>query len=166
MRGNRQEARRSKRRKPRSARGFPMGPANGAGWGSVATQPVVDIPLRFILRLAVALLNAAGELGALSLDDIQIVIRKLAPLLLDLALELLPISFDLIPVHSIVLSVAWRRQRLWKNNALWQAGFPVSAGRRKPKRKRPPDCSGGLPVLTKREDDQSLVVCFFSAAPR
>src|SRR5215468_6768209 len=63
-------------------------------------QPGVDFALGLVPGVAVALLQTAGELSALALDDIQIVVGELAPFLLHLALELLPIAFDTIPVHA------------------------------------------------------------------
>lgn len=38
-------------------------------------------------------------------DDIQLVVGELAPLLLDVALELLPVAFNSIPVHFRFLQV-------------------------------------------------------------
>src|SRR5262249_45112099 len=55
--------------------------------------------LRLILGVAVALLQTAGELLAPALDDFEIVLGELAPLLLGFAFELLPVSFDSIPIH-------------------------------------------------------------------
>src|SRR5882724_4654816 len=53
--------------------------------------PVVDI---------LAHLDLAFELVALAANEIQIVVGQLAPLLFDLAFDLLPISFHAIPIHS------------------------------------------------------------------
>ena len=53
----------------------------------------------FVLRHAVALLKPAAELRALALDDVKIIVGELAPLLLNLAFELLPIAFDTIPIQ-------------------------------------------------------------------
>jgi hypothetical protein len=47
-------------------------------------------------------------LGLLSFDDFQIIIGELAPFFLRVALELRPISFDLIPVHQNLLLVESR----------------------------------------------------------
>jgi hypothetical protein len=44
-------------------------------------------------------LDPAYQLNATTLDDIQIVICELAPLLLRLAAELIPIALDSIPIH-------------------------------------------------------------------
>src|SRR5262249_36484119 len=62
-------------------------------------QPVVDLALRLVLGVAVALLQAAGELRALAFDHVQVVVGELAPLLPDLTFKLLPVAFDAIPVH-------------------------------------------------------------------
>src|SRR5690606_5492999 len=67
--------------------------------GSVARQPAVDVLLGVVLSFSVALLEASGEFRALALDYVEVIVGQLAPLLLNLALELLPVSFDLIPVH-------------------------------------------------------------------
>jgi hypothetical protein len=66
-------------------------------------QPAVDFTLGLILLVAVALLQTAGELRALALDLVEIVIGQVRPFLLHLALELLPVAFDAIPIHLILL---------------------------------------------------------------
>jgi hypothetical protein len=53
----------------------------------------------FFLLDAVALLDTPDELVALAFDTGQIVIGQLAPLFLDLALELIPIALGRIPIH-------------------------------------------------------------------
>src|SRR5262249_35680773 len=62
-------------------------------------EPGVDLAVGFVLRHAVALLKPAAELRALALDDVEVIAGELAPLLLNLAFELLPIAFDTIPIH-------------------------------------------------------------------
>jgi hypothetical protein len=47
------------------------------------------------------LLEAALKFGAVAFNAIKIVIGQLAPLGLNLAAELLPVSFDLIPIHNV-----------------------------------------------------------------
>src|SRR5882757_6787865 len=64
-----------------------------------ALEPGIDLALRLVPRNAVALLQPAGELLALALDHIEVVVGELAPLLLSLALELFPVAFDTIPIH-------------------------------------------------------------------
>jgi hypothetical protein len=41
-------------------------------------------------------------------NDFQIVVREFAPLLSELALQLLPISLNLIPVHGSSSLLLWR----------------------------------------------------------
>src|ERR1700752_1018604 len=60
-----------------------------------------DLPLGFILREAVLLLQLAHELILPAADHVDVVIGQLAPLLLHLALQLLPIAFDAVPVHVL-----------------------------------------------------------------
>jgi len=62
--------------------------------------PFAYLPFSLVLRNAVALLNLAGQLVPFACDERNIVVRELAPLLLHLALGLLPISFDAIPVMA------------------------------------------------------------------
>jgi hypothetical protein len=57
------------------------------------------LALGLVPRHAVALLKAAAEFRALTLDDVEIVVGELAPLLLSLAFELFPIAFNSIPIH-------------------------------------------------------------------
>jgi hypothetical protein len=59
--------------------------------------PVVDFLLRLVLTVAVALLQTALKLFPLTVDDVKVVVSELAPLLLDLAFDLLPVSFDSVP---------------------------------------------------------------------
>jgi hypothetical protein len=52
-------------------------------------------------------LDPTNQLDATALDEIKVIIRELAPLLLNLAAELLPIAFDSVPIHeSLLLSFA------------------------------------------------------------
>jgi hypothetical protein len=62
--------------------------------------PIVDVFLGLIFCVPVALLEFALQLLALSVDDVEIVVSKLAPLLFDLALDLLPVSFNPISIHG------------------------------------------------------------------
>src|ERR1700674_297374 len=78
-----------------------------SGSGQIS-QPAVDLPLGFIALNAVTLLDPADELGAFALDQIEIVVGELAPLLLRFAFYLLPVSFHAIPVHRC-LPLAGRR---------------------------------------------------------
>ena len=66
----------------------------------VAALESVDLALGLVLGDTVALLDASKQLVALAGDHVQVVVGELAPLLLDLALDLLPISFDTVFVHG------------------------------------------------------------------
>ena len=66
-------------------------------------QPVVDILARRIFGDPGAFLDLAFKLFALAGNFVEIVIRKMTPLLLDLAFELLPVSFDAIPIDYNLL---------------------------------------------------------------
>jgi hypothetical protein len=66
-----------------------------------AFEPGIDLALGLVPRHAVALLKPAAELHALTLDDVEIVVGELAPLLLSLAFELFPIAFNSIPIHRV-----------------------------------------------------------------
>src|SRR5688572_32371811 len=68
-------------------------------------EPIVDLIPGLILRVAIALLNLAFELIALAVDLGQIIIGEFAPLLLDLAGELFPVTLDAIPIHENILRV-------------------------------------------------------------
>jgi hypothetical protein len=56
-----------------------------------------------ILGEAVALLELAFELLASTLDHVEIVVSELAPFFLGRALELLPVTFDPVPIHHHLL---------------------------------------------------------------
>src|SRR6185503_8741251 len=71
--------------------------------------PLIDLLLGLILRDAVALLHFSYELVALAGNDVQHVVREFPPLLLRLALQLLPVTFYAIPIHgcfSLRLSIS------------------------------------------------------------
>ena len=59
------------------------------------------------LGQSVTLLDAADQLLAAAFGDVEIVIGQLAPLLLDLALELFPVPFHAVIVHSDLLLVSY-----------------------------------------------------------
>lgn len=54
-------------------------------------QPLVDLPLGLVFRNAVTLLQLAGKLSPFALHDIKIVVGQFTPLLLQIALKLLPV---------------------------------------------------------------------------
>src|SRR6185437_3597490 len=66
---------------------------------SLATKPVVDVLAHLILGVAIASLEFSFELLAIAVDLGDVVVSEIAPLLLHLAGELLPVSFDAIPIH-------------------------------------------------------------------
>ena len=59
----------------------------------LAVVPVVHFFCCLILGVAIPLLQPAFQLILLAVDDVEIVIGELAPLLLNLALDLLPVAF-------------------------------------------------------------------------
>jgi hypothetical protein len=67
-------------------------------------QPIVDLLAHRVFAESMVLLNHAFKLFALAGNFVEILIREMTPLLLDLAFELLPVSFDAIPIHSKLLS--------------------------------------------------------------
>src|ERR1700691_2385230 len=75
------------------------GCARDLGGFVLRPQPVVHVPAHHVFSQAIALLDLAFELVALSVDGGQIVVGELTPLLFDLAFGLLPISFNAVPVH-------------------------------------------------------------------
>src|SRR5689334_3935567 len=85
------------RKKAPANRGFSFGRSSRP---FLAVVPVIHFLLRLVLRVAVALLQAAFELVLVAGDDVEIVVRQLTPLLLHLAFELLPVSFNTVPVHG------------------------------------------------------------------
>jgi hypothetical protein len=62
-------------------------------------EPVVHVFSDLVLGEAVALLQLAFELLAAALDHVQVVVGQLAPFFLGGALELLPVSFEPVPIH-------------------------------------------------------------------
>src|SRR5581483_12415152 len=64
---------------------------------SLRGEPIVDIPADLILCQSVTFLNLAFELIATTVDDVEVVIGELTPLLLHFALGLFPISLNTVP---------------------------------------------------------------------
>jgi hypothetical protein len=60
----------------------------------MGVHPVIDIHAYNVVADSATFLNLAFRLFAASNDLVEIVIRKMTPLLLGLALQLLPIFFD------------------------------------------------------------------------
>jgi hypothetical protein len=67
---------------------------------ALAAVPVLYVLTNLVFRYSVSLLNFAFQLILPTLDRIQIIIREFAPLFFDLSLDLLPVSFNTIPVHG------------------------------------------------------------------
>ena len=65
----------------------------------LALQPFIDLTLSFLLGHAVSLLQSAGKLIALTRDEVQVIVCELSPLLFSRSSELLPLAFELIPIH-------------------------------------------------------------------
>src|ERR1700687_2514427 len=62
---------------------------------------VLDLLLGFIFRNSVRVLETAGEFFALTGNLVDLVVRQPAPLFANLALELLPVAFDAVPIHGV-----------------------------------------------------------------
>src|SRR5437868_465046 len=71
----------------------------GADSELVVALPGLHFFLGTLLGIAVAFLDAPGQLVTLAVDLGQIVVGQVAPFLLDLALGLIPLAFHLVPVH-------------------------------------------------------------------
>src|SRR5437762_13601825 len=79
-------------------------PAAWSAQVALARFPFVQLLLGLVLADAVRVLDLADQLVALAGDLVQVLVGKLAPLLLHFALRLLPVSCDAIPVHVVPLS--------------------------------------------------------------
>src|SRR5262245_823610 len=76
-------------------------------------EEIVHLTLGLFASHAVALLDLANELITLAFDDVEVVVRQLAPLLLHLAAILLPIALHLVAVHDHPpLAEIWTRHSL------------------------------------------------------
>src|SRR2546423_12028214 len=69
--------------------------------------PFVGLPFGFGLGDAVSFLDAADELILFPRDLFPIVVGEAPPLFSGCALDLLPLAFNLIPVHGSLLRPAW-----------------------------------------------------------
>jgi hypothetical protein len=75
-------------------------PADAAGVDSVTCLAErFDFFLGLVTGHAVSFLYFSDQLDAFPLDKVHVIVGQLAPLLLHPTFELLPIAFDLIPVH-------------------------------------------------------------------
>src|SRR5262245_13043775 len=91
------------RGKPGARPGFRIHSDDRTVLPALRTVPVVNVLAHLVLGEAVALLDFAFQLLAPAGDDVEIVVGELAPLLLDLALDLLPVPFHAVPVHVVLL---------------------------------------------------------------
>jgi hypothetical protein len=64
-------------------------------------RPFVDFAADLFLGLTVMLLKLTFEHLAVAVDFAQFIVSEFAPLLLNLAGQLLPVSFDLMPIHDL-----------------------------------------------------------------
>ena len=65
--------------------------------------PVVNVLLDLILSEAITLLDLSFELIAATVYGGEVIVSEFAPLFLDLACDLLPVSFNAISVHDDLL---------------------------------------------------------------
>ena len=82
---------------------FGFAPQNGHIITDALTRYLYRAPP--LLRYCRNVPGACRRVASIPLDDIEIVIGEFSPLALYFAFELLPIPFDLIPVHFVLLSV-------------------------------------------------------------
>ena len=68
-------------------------------------MPIIDFLLHHVLGMTVTLLDLAFELLALAVYRGKVVVSELGLFFLDLANELLPVTFDTIPIHETLLPV-------------------------------------------------------------
>jgi hypothetical protein len=66
---------------------------------SLRIIPIVNILTDLILGEAIALLDFTFKLISFAVDGGKVVVGEISPFLFDLALHLLPVPFDAIPVH-------------------------------------------------------------------
>src|SRR5688500_7175578 len=93
-------------------------------------DPAIDLALCLVLGDAVALLDAANQLVLLAVDDRNVVLGQLAPLLLDLAGELLPVAFNAIPIHlASPLGIGLLALRDARSTWQYWCGCPQGLGR-------------------------------------
>src|SRR5438093_1579836 len=77
-------------------------PRAGACNGAALGAEFFDFCFGLFLSNAVSLLHDSDELVAPTIDHIEFVVSQFPPSFLDLASKLLPISFDLVPIHGSV----------------------------------------------------------------
>jgi hypothetical protein len=70
---------------------------------AIAFLERTNLLLCLILADAVRFLNPARELLALAGNGVELVVSEFAPLFPDVAFKLLPVAFDNVPIHDILL---------------------------------------------------------------
>src|SRR5262249_39473755 len=80
-------------------RGFP--PGRIARLVVVSVEALLHLALGLIARPAVSLLQSTGKLVHRAVDAVEIVVRELAPPLLDLTPHLLPLAGENVLVHGV-----------------------------------------------------------------
>src|SRR3981081_775646 len=68
-----------------------------------AGEPRINFTLGILLGHTVSLFKPPGEFRPFTLDHIKVVVGELAPLQLNLAFEFLPVAFNAIPIHRLLL---------------------------------------------------------------
>lgn len=66
-----------------------------------ALEPLIDFLLNFVLGAAVPLLELTDQDLPTTGDLVEFVVGEITPLLANMALELLPVSFDGLPIHEM-----------------------------------------------------------------
>src|ERR1700722_341999 len=61
---------------------------------------LAHLSLSLVARYAVAFLHPTGQHFGIALDDFQIIVGQLAPLLLNLSTDLFPLTADRVLVHN------------------------------------------------------------------
>lgn len=69
--------------------------------------PICNLFLCFVLGDTVSFLDSADQLVTLARNHFEVIIGELSPLLFDIALELLPVTFNAVPVHFGFLCVGY-----------------------------------------------------------
>src|SRR5215813_826363 len=68
---------------------------------AVGSFPLAHFALGVVFRHSVGLLDGADELIAPAGDDVEFIVADLAPFSLELALHLLPVAFNTVPIHGL-----------------------------------------------------------------
>jgi hypothetical protein len=71
-----------------------------APWLFDLLDPLIDFEFDLLFGATVSRLDKTKKLGSLAVNGLDVVIGQFTPLRHDLAFVLLPVAFDLIPVHA------------------------------------------------------------------